>query len=76
MLTKADATSPSDGRARTNVTLKTRSEGFAKRLLDAALTDAQRVERAYLMALTRTPVKAWQSLCHVQLATNEFIHLQ
>jgi hypothetical protein len=108
-----DATSPSDGRARTNVPpqalflmnssfVKTRSEGFAKRLLDdAALTDAQRVERAYLMALTRNPVageldsalsyianlerrlntpeghaKAWQSFCHVLLATNEFIYLE
>ena len=33
-----------------------RSAGFAKRLLDDAnLTDAQRIERAYLMALTRRP---------------------
>jgi Protein of unknown function (DUF1553) len=62
-----DATSPGDGRARTNVApqalflmnsgfVQTRSEGFAKRLLDdSGLTDAQRVERAYLMALTRSP---------------------
>jgi len=107
-----DATSPGDGRARTNVApqalflmnsgfVQTRSEGFAKRLLeDAALSDAQRVERAYLMALTRKPDagevdaalsyianlakrlgssdahdKAWQSFCHVLLATNEFLYL-
>jgi hypothetical protein len=80
---------------------QTRSAGFAKRLLDdTRLTDAQRVERAYLMALTRTPDagevdaalsyiaelakrlgtpdahdKAWQSFCHVLIATNEFIYL-
>jgi cytochrome c553 len=107
-----DATSPGDGRARTNVApqalflmnsgfVQTRSEGFAKRLLDdASLTDPQRVERAYLMALTRNPdagevdaalsyianlekrlpasdahTKAWQSFCHVLVATNEFIYL-
>ncbi|MGI8988568.1 MAG: PSD1 and planctomycete cytochrome C domain-containing protein [Bryobacteraceae bacterium] len=62
-----DATTPSDGRARTNVApqalfimnsgfVAARSRGFAKRLLDdAGLTDAQRVERAYMMALTRRP---------------------
>jgi len=107
-----DATTPSDGRARTNVApqalflmnsgfVRTRSEGFATRLLDdASLSDTKRVERAYLMALTRTPdaaeidaalsyvanlskrlggenahAKAWQSFCHVLLATNEFIYL-
>ena len=107
-----DATTPGDGRARTNVApqalflmnsgfVQTRSEGLAKRLLDdAGLTDAQRVERAYLMTLTRNPdsgevdsalsyiaslekrlgtpnahVKAWQSFCHILIATNEFIYL-
>jgi len=81
--------------------VRARSEGFAKRLLDdTSLSDTQRVERAYLMALTRTPdaaeldaalsyvanlskrlggenahAKAWQSFCHVLLATNEFIYL-
>ncbi len=81
--------------------VQNRSEGFAKRLLDdPSLTDSQRVERAYLMALTRdsdagevdsalsyiatlekrlgTPdahLKAWQSFCHILIATNEFIYL-
>ncbi|MDQ6699973.1 MAG: PSD1 and planctomycete cytochrome C domain-containing protein [Acidobacteriota bacterium] len=62
-----DATSPGDGRPRTNVAPQAlfmmngklvvdRSRGFAKRLLDnAALSDTQRIERAYLMALTRRP---------------------
>ena len=36
-----------------------RAGGFAKRLLDdAALSEAQRIERAYLMALTRPPDSA------------------
>ena len=58
---------PSDGRPRTNVAPQAlfmmnsrfvveQAGGFAKRLLDdAGLSDAQRVERAYLMALTRRP---------------------
>ena len=62
-----DATTPGDGRPRTNVAPQAlfmmnsklvveRSRGFAKRLLDnAALSDTQRIERAYLMALTRRP---------------------
>jgi hypothetical protein len=78
-----------------------RSKEFAKRLLDdATLSDAQRIERAYLMALTRRPepdevdsaltyignlekqlgnsdahVTAWQSLCQILIATNEFLYL-
>jgi hypothetical protein len=74
---------------------------FAKRLLDdAALSDKERIERAYLMALTRPPepdeidaaltyignlekqlgkpdshLTAWQSLCQVLIATNEFLYL-
>jgi hypothetical protein len=107
-----DATTPGDGRARTNVApqalflmnsgfVQTQSAGFAKRLLDdAGLTDVQRVERAYMMALTRDPDhgevdsalsyiaalekklgtpdahrQAWQSFCHILIATNEFIYL-
>ncbi len=62
-----DATTSSEGRARTNVAPQAlfvmnsrfvieRSGDFAKRLLDdAGLSDAQRIERAYLMALTRRP---------------------
>jgi hypothetical protein len=62
-----DATTSSEGRARTNVAPQAlfvmnsafvveRSREFAKRLLDdPALSDPQRVERAYLMALTRRP---------------------
>jgi hypothetical protein len=62
-----DATTSSEGRARTNVAPQAlfvmnsrfvveRSKDFAKRLLDdAGLTDRQRVERAYLIALTRAP---------------------
>jgi hypothetical protein len=62
-----DATTPGEGRTRTNVAPQAlfllnskfvieRSRGLAARLLeDAALTDAERVERAYLMALTRRP---------------------
>jgi hypothetical protein len=58
-----DATTASEGRSRTNVAPQAlfmmnrrfvveRSRGFAKRLLDdAGLSDAQRVERAYLMAI-------------------------
>lgn len=83
-----------------------RSRAFAKRLLaqhlpnDASLSDTQRVEQAYRMALTRPPAKdeidsalsyiaameqklakpdahetAWQSFCHVLMASNEFIYL-
>ena len=71
-----------------------RSRGFAKRLLDdASLSDGQRIERAYLMALARRPdageidqalsyigglekrEQAWQSFCHILLATNEFLYL-
>ncbi|MES1261144.1 MAG: DUF1553 domain-containing protein, partial [Acidobacteriota bacterium] len=63
-----DATTSGEGRARTNVAPQAlfvmnsrfvveRSGDFAQRLLDdAGLTDSQRVERAYLMALTRRPV--------------------
>jgi hypothetical protein len=62
-----DATTPGDGRPRTNVAPQAlfmmnsrfvveRARGLAKRLLeDAVLTDAQRVDRAYLMVLTRKP---------------------
>ena len=65
-----DATTPGDGRPRTNVApqalfmmnskfVMASANGFAKRLLDnAALTDAQRVERAYLTALARRPEPA------------------
>ena len=62
-----DATTSGDGRPRTNVAPQAlfmmssrfvveRAAGFAKRLLDdQSLSDAQRIERAYLMALTRRP---------------------
>ena len=65
-----DATTASDGRSRTNVPPQAlfmmnsrfvveKSLGFAKRLLDdSSSSDAQRVERAYLMALTRRPTAA------------------
>ena len=107
-----DATTSGDGRSRTNVAPQAlfminsrfvveRSKEFAKRLLhDAALSDKERIERAYLMALTRRPepdeidsaltyignlekqlgkpdshFTAWQSLCQVLIATNEFLYL-
>jgi hypothetical protein len=107
-----DATTTGDGRSRTNVAPQAlfmmnsrfvveRSKEFAKRLLDdAALSDAQRIERAYMMALTRRPepdevdsaltylgniekqlgnpdahLAAWQSLCQILIATNEFLYL-
>ncbi len=107
-----DATTASEGRSRTNVAPQAlfminsrfvveRSKEFAKRLLDdAALSDTQRIERAYLLALTRRPEPdevdsaltyignlekqlgksdahrtAWQSLCQVLIATNEFLYL-
>jgi hypothetical protein len=62
-----DATTAGDGRPRTNVAPQAlfmmnsrfvieRARAFAKRLLDdASLSDVQRVERAYLMTLTRRP---------------------
>ncbi len=62
-----DATTSSEGRPRTNVAPQAlfmmnsrfvveQAGAFSKRLLgDAGLTDAQRIERAYLMALTRRP---------------------
>ena len=62
-----DATTSSEGRPRTNVAPQAlfmmnsrfvveQARAFSKRLLDdASLTDAQRIERAYLMALTRKP---------------------
>jgi hypothetical protein len=65
-----DATTPGEGRPRTNVAPQAlfmmnsrfvveRAGGFAKRLLeDAALSEKQRIERAYLMALTRRPDSA------------------
>jgi hypothetical protein len=65
-----DATTPGEGRPRTNVAPQAlfmmnsrfvvdRAGGFAKRLLDdSAFSDAQRIERAYLMALTRQPDSA------------------
>ena len=65
-----DATTSGEGRPRTNVAPQAlfmmnsrfvieRAGGFARRLLDdASLTDAQRVERAYRMALTRPPEAA------------------
>jgi cytochrome c553 len=107
-----DATTAGDGRSRTNVAPQAlfminsrfvveRSKDFAKRLLDdAALSDKERIERAYLMVLTRSPepdeidsaltyignlekqlgkpdshLTAWQSLCQVLIATNEFLYL-
>ena len=65
-----DATTAGDGRPRTNVAPQAlfmmnsrfvveRAGGFAKRLLDdTALSETQRIERAYLMALTRRPDSA------------------
>jgi hypothetical protein len=65
-----DATTPGDGRPRTNVApqalfimnsrfVMERAGGFAKRLLDdPALSEPQRIECAYLMALTRQPDSA------------------
>ena len=65
-----DATTPGDGRPRTNVApqalfmlnsrfVTEQAGGFAKRLLDdPALSDAQRIERAYVMALARQPDSA------------------
>jgi len=65
-----DATTPGEARARTNVApqalfirnskfVMERALGLAKLLLnDAALTGAQRVERAFLMTLTRGPAPA------------------
>ena len=65
-----DATTSGEGRPRTNVAPQAlfmmnsrfvieRAGGFARRLLDdASLNDAQRVERAYRMALTRPPEAA------------------
>jgi hypothetical protein len=62
-----DATTPGEGRPRTNVApqalfvmnsqfVQRQSAGLAKRLLDdAKLTDAQRVQQAYLTVLTRNP---------------------
>src|SRR5262249_695252 len=62
-----DATTAGDGRSRTNVAPQAlfmmnsrfvveRSKEFAARLLeDGALSDKARIERAYLMALTRRP---------------------
>ncbi len=74
-----DATTPGEGRARTNVApqalfmmnasfTKDRALGFAKRLLDdTSLTDAQRIDRAYLMAITRKPdaVEIDESLSYI-----------
>jgi hypothetical protein len=65
-----DATTPGEARARTNVAPQAlfvrnsrfaveRARGFAKLLLaDAAIGDSKRIERAYLMALTRVPEPA------------------
>ena len=65
-----DATTAGEGRPRTNVAPQAlfmmnsrfvveQAGGFAKRLLDdATLSDTQRIERAYLMALTRRPDSA------------------
>ncbi|MDX1979578.1 MAG: DUF1553 domain-containing protein [Bryobacteraceae bacterium] len=65
-----DATTPGESRGRTNVAPQAlfmlnskfvieRSRGVARRLLDqSALSDAQRVEQAYLMTLTRPPTPA------------------
>ena len=65
-----DATTSNEGRPRTNVAPQAlfmmnssfviaRSQGFARKLLnDPALTDAARIEQAYLMALTRKPEPA------------------
>jgi hypothetical protein len=62
-----DATTSSEGRSRTNIAPQAlfvmnsrfvvdRSREFAKRLLDdRALSDPQRIERAYMIALTRRP---------------------
>ena len=74
-----DATTPGEGRPRTNVAPQAlfmmnaaftgeRALGFAKRLLDdAALTDAQRIDRAYLMAFARNPdpVEVDESLSYI-----------
>jgi hypothetical protein len=65
-----DATTPGESRGRTNVAPQAlflrnsrfvveRARGIAKRLLDdTGLTDAQRIERLYLLTLTRTPTAA------------------
>lgn len=65
-----DATTPSDGRTRSNVAPQAlfmmnsrfvleRAKEFAKLLIeDTSLSDKQRVERAYLIALTRRPEPA------------------
>ena len=65
-----DATTSNEGRPRTNVAPQAlflmnssfvieRSRGFAKKLLDdGTLTDAGRIEQAYLIALTRRPEPA------------------
>ncbi len=74
-----DATTPGEARARTNVAPQAlfirnskfvveHARGFAKRLLDdAALTDAKRVERAYLLALTRyaEPAEVDEALSYI-----------
>ena len=73
--------------------LDDRAHGFARRLLDGAVDDAERVELAYRLALTRPPRleerrrmenfvsgypessrkhAAWQGLCRVLMASNEF----
>jgi len=65
-----DATTSNEGRSRTNVAPQAlfmmnssfviaRSQGFARKLLDdTALTDAARIEKAYLTVLTRRPEPA------------------
>ena len=61
-----DATTASDGRARTNVApqalflinsgfVNERSQGLANRIMNDVSTDAERVRRAYRMALSRDP---------------------
>ena len=99
-----DSTSSTGQRSQTNVApqglfamnsgfLDDRAHGFAQRLLDGAEDDAERVELAYRLALTRPPHAeerrrmenfvsgypessrkpvAWQGLCRVLMASNEF----
>ena len=99
-----DSTASTGQRSQTNVApqglfamnsgfLDDLARGFAQRLLDGAVDDAERVELAYRLALTRPPhvderrrmenfvsgypessrkPAAWQGLCRVLMASNEF----
>jgi cytochrome c553 len=80
-----DATTVSDGRARTNVApqalfimnsdfVADRAKGIAQRLLhEQDLTDAGKVERAYLMVLTRrsTPAEVDEALSYIASFTKK-----